>query len=178
MKKKTKNSRILIFNTDVEEESIKALLDKVLELDKESNMPITILINSLGGDSHQAVGAYNVLKMLKSELITIIIGACESAAVDLFLAGDKRGALPNTTFMIHSPYNRTEASFADSTYHKMSLNELERIENYCANMLASFSSSMTPRQWKNKMKHTTYLSGEELIKYGLANYDVDEGDIS
>jgi ATP-dependent protease ClpP protease subunit len=72
-----------------------------MKVSGESDLLITI--NSLGGNLHTAVAAYTILKESGINVTTRVIGACESAAVLIFLAGRKRSLAKNTSIMIHAP---------------------------------------------------------------------------
>jgi len=66
---------------------------------------IYIYINSLGGDTHQSIAIYDVLKVMLPEVSTIAMGLAASGA-SLILAGGtitRRIAYPNARIMIHEP---------------------------------------------------------------------------
>lgn len=70
-------------------------------LEGTSNDPITIILNSEGGDYYQALAIYDYIKSLKSHVTIKIIGNCMSAATIISLAADVRVMSPNSTYMIH-----------------------------------------------------------------------------
>lgn len=69
--------------------------------DKEDRIPIKIFINSLGGDLEVAKTLIEIFNLSKTPIYTYSFGSCASAASMIYLAGHKRYALPNTTFVFH-----------------------------------------------------------------------------
>lgn len=64
---------------------------------------ITVTINSFGGCPQTAAAMFNLLRGFPLNVTTHVIGACESAAVLVFLAGDVRRISPGMNLMVHGP---------------------------------------------------------------------------
>jgi ATP-dependent Clp protease, protease subunit len=62
---------------------------------------IMLCITSPGGAPDQAFYAYELLRNLPIDLSTFAMGPVQSAAVTIFLAGQKRYAVPEASFLLH-----------------------------------------------------------------------------
>jgi ATP-dependent protease ClpP protease subunit len=62
---------------------------------------VTICICSNGGAPDQALYAYEILSALPIPIHTHAIGSVQSAAMNLFMCGNRRTAAPGTTFLFH-----------------------------------------------------------------------------
>lgn len=75
---------------------------KVLaNMEIESNNPITLLIDSGGGCLQSAMDIGVFMNCLHSPVDGLVIGRCDSAAIDILFQCRKKMALPNASFLIH-----------------------------------------------------------------------------
>jgi len=112
------DKRIIILDKEVNERSTSELIAKIILLNLTSTKPITLLINSTGGDMYSAFGLIDVLRDSKAPIFTVCIGLAASAAALILSAGHKRYALPSTQIMVHchwQAYNDTSAL----THHEL-----------------------------------------------------------
>ena len=72
-------------------------------IDENYSDTITIYLSSIGGDIDAAIRVYDFLKSIPNKVHTIGLSQVDSAAITIYLAGDKRTALFNTRFRIHEP---------------------------------------------------------------------------
>ena len=98
--------------------------------------PITIYINSPGGEVYCLLGLYDVIQLFIKQgyiIKTINIGIAASAAAIILLSGSKgfRHCLPNSTVMLHQPSSGTigtvtdmEIDLEESKRLKQALNEI------------------------------------------------------
>lgn len=64
---------------------------------------IWLYITSFGGIMDYALGMYDALRCLRHPVYTVVVGAADSAATIVALAGDRRFILPKATMTVHSP---------------------------------------------------------------------------
>jgi len=83
-------------------ENVNALLTKVNQAVVNGYQDITLMMSSDGGQVVPGFAAYNQLQMLPIHLTTYNIGSVSSIAAIIFLAGTKRIAVPNATFLFHN----------------------------------------------------------------------------
>jgi ATP-dependent protease ClpP protease subunit len=95
------------FNADTATGLIKACRETLWDFsDKERAKRnkwdrIRLMMASGGGNVISAFGAYNELKGMPIEIHTMNTGATDSAAIIVFMVGEKRYATPNSAFLFH-----------------------------------------------------------------------------
>lgn len=101
--KTQENNKVAVirFLTEVNPNSVGALLQVVDGQYKSGIRRFVILIASPGGDVLSGLMAYNYLKGLPIELTTFNIGNVDSSAGLIYCAGTKRYAVPESRFVIH-----------------------------------------------------------------------------
>ena len=100
-----KDRKILLW-TDVNDDSAKAVVTKLLSLDAEdSNEEIVMYINSPGGAIHEGMAIYDAIQAIASPVSTICMGMAASMGAMLLAAGapGRRFAWPHARIMIHQP---------------------------------------------------------------------------
>jgi ATP-dependent Clp protease protease subunit len=100
------DSRTIIISDTIDAKLAKSMYSRLILLEKDDpKKPVTLLINSQGGSADSGFGIYDMLHFIKPPVITLTAGLCASAAIIIFLAGErgKRLALPNARFLLHQP---------------------------------------------------------------------------
>ena len=76
----------------------------LLHLQKcDPQAPVTLFINSPGGEVQSGLALYDVMRAISCPVHTVCIGTAASMAALLFVAGDRRDMLPHSRVMIHDP---------------------------------------------------------------------------
>ena len=99
-------SRTIIISQGIDSQLARNIYSRLILLEKDNaEKPIIIIVNSPGGSADSGFGIYDMLRFVKPPVVTLTAGLCASAAVIIFLAGEKekRFALPNSRFLIHQP---------------------------------------------------------------------------
>lgn len=82
-----------------------ALAEKVIKglhvLESSSQAEITCIINSIGGDTYQALAIYDAIKACKSPVKMIAYGNIFSAAGYILQSADRRIVSKNSALMLH-----------------------------------------------------------------------------
>lgn len=132
------------------------------ELAKQSG-PVTLRINSQGGDVFEAITLYNLLKARES--VTVYVdGVCASAASVIAMSG--RVIMPgNTMMMIHEP-----ASFMDGTSseHADMAELLGKITGIITGIYAA-KTGLTPEKITELMKAESWMTASEAHALGFAD---------
>jgi len=76
-------------------------MDELYQMEKAKVEQVFITLNSLGGEVHESLAVYDVLKAVKVPTTMLALGMVASGAVILLQAGDVRLATPNASFMLH-----------------------------------------------------------------------------
>lgn len=75
-------------------------------IDENYSDTFTIFISSEGGDIDSAIRVFDFLKIIKNKVFTVGFGQIDSAAIIIFLSGDRRVVIPKTRFRFHeATYN-------------------------------------------------------------------------
>ena len=140
------------------------LTSKMTPEESQSN-PITIYINSPGGEVYCLLGLYDVIQLFIKQgyiIKTINIGIAASAAAIILLSGSKgfRHCLPNSTVMLHQPSSGTIGTVTDM---EIDLEESKRLKQALNEIVKKHASE----ELLPLMERDAYLSPEDAIKYGI-----------
>jgi len=147
--------------------TIVALLD-ILNA-KDPKAPISLYINSPGGDTEQCFAIYDAMQMIEAPVKTICIGhACSSAAV-LLAAGNKgmRYTTPNARIMIHQVYIDGEVD-GRATDFEVEVKEIKVTKKQMTEILARHTGQ-TYRKVYRDCETDKWLSAEEAKEYGIVD---------
>ena len=89
------------FSAEVNPHTSEALLGLCADLANKGVERVHLLLSSPGGGVTNGINVYNVLRGLPFHVVTHNVGAVDSIANVIFLAGDTRYACPNSSFMFH-----------------------------------------------------------------------------
>jgi ATP-dependent protease ClpP protease subunit len=98
------------FNYAIDRQAITNLLAAAQQAVSLNALSVTILLTSNGGAPDQALYAYEILTALPIPLHTHAIGSVQSAAMTLFMAGERRTASPGANFLFHDTVLNTGAA--------------------------------------------------------------------
>lgn len=133
--------RILFLSGQVKDNSMDTLTAQMLYLDSIDNRPISLYINSGGGDCYSGMQLIGVMDFINSEVNTVVLGLAASMAAVIASNGTKgkRMALPYSRFMIHQPSGyQGWSTYKDS---RIDLEELETVKTDLYEILAKNSGN-------------------------------------
>ena len=108
-------------------------LDDKNEIAIGDREPIKIFIDSLGGSLTDSLTIVNSIQLSRTPVITIALGCVYSGGFFIFIAGDKRYAYPNASFLYHEGSAGTQgtanqfSNFAE--FYKVQLKQIEDFSN-------------------------------------------------
>lgn len=140
----------------INDENMLTLRNYIVSQNKPINS-LTINISSLGGSVSSGITIYNYLKQQKFSIITHNLGEVSSAAILLYLAGEKRTAEDISKFMIHP---LAIGVSGDLPYYKVQelLNGIDAdINNYLAIVNEETGNA------KGKYNIENYLKNDSLV---------------
>lgn len=160
-------------------ETCNEIIKQLLYLNQKSDVDcINIYIDSTGGEVQSGLALYEFIRMLNKTTKTIVLASAYSMAAVLFMAGDERLMLKDSSrVMIHDPsFSNRNVAGLKSHEIQTELNEL----NKCRAKLAKIISERTGKSIKEVYKVTkddTFFDAEEAISFGIATgiYRLDEG---
>lgn len=95
--------RTLLLDGDITMDALKRIKQGVHVLALESTDPVTLLIDSRGGQVEAAIEFYDFVRtQCAAPLIGRVTGKCASAAVPLLQSCGRREATRNSWFLVHS----------------------------------------------------------------------------
>ena len=135
--------------------------------DRSSKDPVTVYVNSPGGDADSGFGIYDMLKFVEVPVRTVACGLCASSAVLVFLGADKgkNVSLPNSRFLLHQPSTGVHGSASDI---EITAREIEQTRERYFEIVAKASGKKAATIVKDADRDF-WLSAEEAKKYGLVS---------
>ena len=139
-----------------------------------TSSPITLLLNSYGGDVYQALGLYDFIRSMNSEVHIKALGACMSGATLILQAGDKRFISANTTFMMHvgsSTYDDHSNNVRNWVKHEDKVIVPKMKEIYASRMVrkGKESANQLSKRIDSLLDFDTIMTAEQVIELGLAD---------
>jgi ATP-dependent Clp protease protease subunit len=100
-------ARKIFLWTDVNEDSAKAVVTRLLSLDGEDpKREIILYLNSPGGTIHDGLAIYDAIHAIQAPVSTVCMGMAASMGAVLLASGarGRRFAWPHARIMIHQPH--------------------------------------------------------------------------
>lgn len=140
-------------------------LKEVISPKESEENPITIYINSPGGEIYSLLGLYDVMQSLIKDgyvIKTVNIGIAASAAAVILLSGSKghRYCLPHTTVMLHQPSAGTYGTVTDM---EIDVAESRRLKQDLNSIIKQHASEeLIPL-----LERDAFLTPEQALEYGI-----------
>lgn len=162
---------------EVNDESCNELIKKILYLESQDNAnPITIFINSPGGDVKSGLAVYDTIRLINSPVNAVVTGLAASMGSIILLACDKdrRYMLPNSKVMIHdASYGKMDIGGMKPFEIEVELNQLKDTNDRLISIIAE-QTGKTKKEIAKVTKSDSYFSAKEAIEFGLASKIIDE----
>ncbi|MCR5280061.1 MAG: ATP-dependent Clp protease proteolytic subunit [Lachnospiraceae bacterium] len=162
---------------EVNDETCNTLIKELLYMESEDNSkPITLFINSPGGDVGSGLAVYDTIRLLKSPVTAVVTGIAASMGSIILLAcdKDKRFMLPSSRIMIHDcSWGRRDMGGKKPFEVEEELKQLEKTN---AKLLSIISKrcGKTMNEVAAVTKNDNYFDAEEAISFGLATAILDD----
>jgi len=164
--------RCIFVSEDFTKEMASVVVALLLYYNKQSTTePITIYINSNGGDGSALFAIYDMINMISAPIETICMGKCYSAGAFLLAAGTKgrRYVFKHSQIMIHGLQCAFPLPLDDQDDSVAYYSFLNTFNNKIMALLAKHSGQPL-KKVKEDCKIDTYLDAKEAINYGLADF--------
>lgn len=136
--------------------------------------PVTVYINSPGGDYFEGIAIYNRLREHTKKITVKIVGIAASAASVIAMAGDERYISPIAFLMIHNCW-----SCVCGNRHVMRevADQFEEFDVAAAELYANTSSGSVAEMSK-MMDEETYIRGSRAVELGLCTSLLDAREVA
>lgn len=127
--------------------------------------PVTIWINSPGGDCIAASQIYTMLMDYKGDVTVKIDGIAASAASVIAMAGTKVLMAPTGMMMLHNP---ATIAFGDHVDMAKAIEMLSEVKESIINAY-EIKTSLPRRQLSKMMDETTWMNAKKAVELGFAD---------
>lgn len=162
-------TRHLIINKGFDDDLVNAVYEfvsQLIEYDLEEQPPIHIHISSPGGDANSLFAILDILSRVKAPIYTYSNGLCASAALGLFVIGDKRFGGEYCDYMYHSVQYTVPESSNTFDHRKISKDMDKLTKKY--NSIFIKHTKLTESDLKKHYKDDWWFDKETAMKYGVA----------
>jgi ATP-dependent Clp protease, protease subunit len=166
LQEKMLKTRTILVSEAISDELAKKVYQHLLVLEGESReKPITVIVNSPGGEADSGFGMYDMLRFVEMPVRTIVAGLCASAAVMVFLGGDdgKRFSTPNSRFLLHQPSSQ---SFGQASDLLIASDEIIRLRKQYNQIVAHIVGKDLAAVTKDADRDF-WLTSQQAVDYGL-----------
>ena len=168
LQEKALKTRTIMISETITDELARRVYMQLLVLEEESKeKPITVIINSPGGEADSGFGIHDMMNFVAPPIHTIVSGLCASAAIMVFLAGEKgaRFSLPHARFMMHQPSSQ---SFGQASDLEIASTEIVRMrERY--NRVVAEAVGKDLETVGRDVDRDFWLNAEQAHEYGLVD---------
>lgn len=141
------------------------LVKNLLFLESQSDEPVTIIMNNLGGDWYHGMAIYDAIKNCRCHVTVKGYGNVMSMGSIILQAGDERVLMPHAVVMVHDGQDGYAGVPKDmESYAEQSKKVRRRMYEIYAER-----SGKTPSYWEKKCRGDYWLSAEEAVEEGLAD---------
>jgi len=127
--------------------------------------PVTVNINSRGGDFFTGVNIYSQLREHEGEVTTRVLGLAASAASIIAMASDTLQVAKAAFIMIHNAHGIVMGGAVDM---EAAASMFRQFDSAMAGVYAD-RSGMSRKEIESFMEAETFFSGEDAVKNGLAD---------
>jgi len=161
-------ARKIFLWSDVNEESAKSIVTRLLSLDVEDpKKEIVFFINSPGGAIHDGLAVYDAMQAIRAPVSTVCMGMAASMGSFLLASGTqgRRFAWPHARIMIHQPHVMGTI-FGTSTDLDIRAREIVHAREVL-NELYAQHTGMPVEKIAQDTDRDFFMSAEEAKEYGL-----------
>jgi ATP-dependent Clp protease, protease subunit len=155
---------------DIEKDTARSCIERLRDLANESNRPITLYINSAGGNVTDGLAIHDSIRHIISRGIevTIIVQGMAYSMGSIVLQAASEGrrlAFPHSWIMIHEPAKW--AGWQSTTAAAQHLERLKQMQDQIYKILSSRSGKPLRQIIKDTKRTDFYLDAQKAYEYGL-----------
>jgi ATP-dependent Clp protease, protease subunit len=155
---------------DIEKDTARAAIERLRELANDSARPITIYINSAGGNVTDGLALHDAIRYLVSlglEVTIVVQGMAYSMGSVVLQAASpgRRFSFPHSWIMIHEPAKW--AGWQSTTAAAQHLDRLKQMQGQIYRILAERSGKPLRQIIRDTKRNDFYLDAARAKEYGL-----------
>ena len=155
---------------DIEKDTARACIERLRELANDSNRPITLFINSAGGNVTDGLAIHDAVRHMISRGIdiTIIVQGMAYSMGSIVLQAASEGrrlAFPHSWIMIHEPAKW--AGWQSTSAAAQHLERLKQMQDQIYKILSSRSGKPLRQIIRDTKRTDFYLDAQSAKEYGL-----------
>ena len=158
-------TRTILLTGEVDKDLSEKVIRHLLLLESLSSDPITILIDSPGGDVYAGFSIFDMIRFVNAPVRIVGMGLVASAAALILLAvpKERRYGLPNSSYLIHQPLSGIQGVATDIEIHAR---ELEKTKVRLNEIIAEATGQSIERVSRDTDRDY-WMNASEAISYGL-----------
>jgi ATP-dependent Clp protease, protease subunit len=155
---------------DIEKDTARSVIERIRELANDSNRPITLYINSAGGNVTDGLAIHDSIRAIvhRGIEVTIVVQgmAYSMGSVVLQAASDgRRLSQPHSWIMIHEPAKW--AGWQSTSAAAQHLDRLKQMQAQIYQILATRSGRPLNKIIRDTKRTDFYLDANRALEYGL-----------
>jgi ATP-dependent Clp protease, protease subunit len=155
---------------DIEKDNARGTIERLRELASDSNRPITLYINSAGGNVTDGLAIHDAIRHLTTRgvEVTIIVQGMAYSMGSIILQAASQGrrlAFPHSWIMIHEPAKW--AGWQSTTAAAQHLERLKQMQDQIYRILSSRSGKPLRQIIRDTKRTDFYLDAQKALDYGL-----------
>ena len=170
----------VLFSAEVNPNTTEVLLATCADLANKGAKAIHLLLSTPGGSVMHGINIYNILRGLPFRLTTHNVGSVNSVGNVVFLAGDERYAVPDSTFMFHGVgFDVPQGSRLEEKLLRERLDSIQADQNQIASIIRDRASFPDEQEIASLFlqaatKDVAYARGHGII-HEIRNLDIPFG---
>lgn len=161
--------RVLYLDTEVSRETVNELIRQIIVLEEENNSPITMVIDSPGGNIQAGLALIDVMKGCSCEIRTLVLGMAASMGAVIAAAGTKgqRYISEHSRVMVHEPLLQSGVTGSCSSIQATAKAIMDR-----KNLLNSLLAEYTGNDVQSIERATSFdndMHAAEALVFGLVD---------
>ncbi len=161
--------RVILLHGEIKAETADEFVRQVICLAREDReKPITIMINSMGGEVNAGMLIYDVITTSGLKIRTVCTGKAFSMAAVVLASGNHgRLILPHSEVLIHEPLLGNQISGTTSSLKSISETLLDVKRKI--NRILSLHTGKNEEEIDQATSYDHYLSAEESVEFGICD---------
>lgn len=165
--------RIVFLGTAIDDSVANVIVAQLLHLESEDpDQPISLYINSPGGDMVALFAIYDTMQYLGPEVATTCVGQAASAAAVLLAGGapGRRSILPNARVLLHQPHGGAQGQSADL---EIQVKEMVEMRERMVDVLVAHTGQPRSRI-ATDIDRDFILRDEGAVAYGVVDHVITQ----